>query len=75
MTGWRCAWMLGAGETATLASASTQVLVSGFHHCHEGDLQGERERLGPAPVPHCPSKHHLRMTLSPAPRVLFCGSL
>lgn len=30
--------MLGTGAAATLAMAGTQGLVSGFHHCHKGDL-------------------------------------
>lgn len=39
--------MLGTGVAGTLAKARTQVPVSGFHHCHEGDLQGEKVWLGP----------------------------
>lgn len=30
MTGWRCAWMLGAGETATLNTASHTFLCQAF---------------------------------------------
>lgn len=40
---------LDAGHrvAGALARASTQVPMSGFHHCHEGDLQGEKVWLGP----------------------------
>jgi hypothetical protein len=61
VAGWRCTWMLGTGAAATLAMAGTQGLVSGFHHCHKGDLQGRRYGWALPFAPHCPSRHHLRM--------------
>ncbi|OBS81215.1 hypothetical protein A6R68_20616 [Neotoma lepida] len=42
-TGWRCTRMLSAvSGSCSRPQKAHRYLQSGFHHCHEGDLQGEK---------------------------------
>lgn len=46
--GWRCAQMLSAGSGGCPWPRKPTAAQSGFHHGHEGDLQGEKGGFGPA---------------------------
>lgn len=52
----------GSSRSGHTRPAHRVLFVSGFHHCHEGHLQGRRYAWAPPSAPHCPSRHYLRTT-------------